>query len=275
MQAMDTALLPTLFVSHGSPMLAVDPGETGPALAQWGAALRQAHPALRGVVMMSPHWMSHGLHVMTHPRPATWHDFGGFPEALYQLQYPAPGDPVLAGQVLQRLAAAGLPASADAERPFDHGAWVPMRYLFPAADLPLVQLSLPMSAGPADVYAIGQALSGLRAEGILLVGSGSMTHNLREFFGGRPPQQAPAADHVQAFARWVETTLQAGDLDALLDYRTRAPDAVRVHPTDEHYLPLYLALGAAGWGQPGGPVPDYLTREVMYRYLAMDAISLH
>lgn len=274
MPTMDTQCLPTLFVSHGSPMLAVHPGQTGPALAEWGATLRQAHPGLRGVVMMSPHWMSTGLQVMTHPWPATWHDFGGFPEALYQLQYPAPGAPALAQQVLQRLQAAGLAASADPERPFDHGAWVPMRYLFPAANVPLVQLSLPASAGPAEVYAIGQALAGLRAEGILLVGSGSMTHNLREFMGGRPPQQSPAADHVQAFARWVEATLQAGDLNALLDYRRRAPEAVRAHPTDEHFLPMYLALGAAGWGQPGSPQPRYLTREVMYRYLAMDAFSL-
>lgn len=275
MRGMSANALPSLFVSHGSPMLAVDPGHTGPALAQWGAALRQAHPGLRGVVMMSPHWMSRGLRVMTHPQPATWHDFGGFPEALYQLQYPAPGHPGLADAVMQRLTAAGLAASADAERPFDHGAWVPMRYLFPAADVPLVQLSLPASARPADVYAVGRALAGLREEGVLLVGSGSMTHNLQAFFAGRPPQQAPAAAYVQAFARWVEDALQAGDLDALLDYRNRAPDAARAHPTDEHFLPLYLALGAAGWGQPGGPKPHYITREVMYSHLAMDAIGLH
>lgn len=270
---MKTERLPTLFVSHGSPMLALDPGQTGPALQQWGQALRRDHPGLRGVVLMSPHWMSHGLQVMTHPQPATWHDFGGFPDALYRLQYPAPGDPVLAQAVLQRLAAAGLAAQADPERPFDHGAWVPMRYLFPTADVPLVQLSLPAAAGPADVYAIGQALAGLREQGILLLSTGSMTHNLREFFAGRPDQEAPAADYVQAFARWVETTLVAGDLPALLAYRNRAPHAERAHPSDEHYLPLYFALGAAGWGQPGGPQPQYLTREVIYRYLAMDAMA--
>ena len=143
-------------------MFALEPGETGPVLAQWGRALRQAHGPLRGVVVMSPHWMSRGVEVMTGARPSTWHDFGGFPPALYELQYPAPGAPQLAQEVMDRLQAAGIAASANAQRPFDHGAWVPLMHLLPDADLPVVQLSLPASAGPAETHALGAALAGLR-----------------------------------------------------------------------------------------------------------------
>ena len=263
--------IPALFVSHGSPMFALEPGASGPALQRWGAALAAAlHGALRGVVVMSPHWMAPGASVMTGAQPATWHDFGGFPRPLYALQYPAPGAPSLATEVLQRLQAAGLPTRADAERPFDHGAWVPLMHLFPQADVPLVQVALPADAGPAEVYAIGAALAGLRAQGVLVVGSGSMTHNLAEFFGGaREP-----APYVVAFSRWVEEAVSRGDKAALLDYRRQAPHAARAHPSEDHFLPIFFALGAAGWG---GGVPagvEYLTREVMYGMLAMDSFAL-
>ncbi len=121
-QPISPAALPTLYVSHGAPRFALAPGNTGPALTQWGAQLRAQHPGLRGVVVMSPHWMAQGVTVMTGARPATWHDFGGFPPELYQLQYPAPGDPALAGQVLDLLRQVGMDAWCDAARPFDHGA---------------------------------------------------------------------------------------------------------------------------------------------------------
>ena len=271
---MTDSLLPVLFVSHGSPMFALDPGQTGPALQRMGARLRERGD-LRAVLVLSPHWMSRGIEVMTNPQPATWHDFGGFPEPLYRLQYPAPGAPELAQQVLALLQAAGLPAQANPERPFDHGAWVPLRFLLPAADLPVLQLSLSAQLGPRELYALGQALAGLREQGVLLLATGSMTHNLREFMSGRPEQDAPAAPYVQEFARWVEARLLAQDSERLFDYRRQAPHAVRAHPTDEHYLPLYFALGAAGWGRPGAAEPEYFNREVMYSYLAMDAIAFH
>lgn len=266
--------VPALFLSHGSPMLALEPGATGPALTACGRALHRADRPLRAVVLMSPHWMAPEIRVMTHPRPDTWHDFGGFPEALYRLQYPAPGSPAVAQQVLEALQAAGLPARADAQRPFDHGAWMPLRFLLPEAQVPVVQVALPARAGPEAVYAIGAALRGLRDQGVLLIGSGSMTHNLHEFFGSRPELDATAAPYAHDFARWVEAALQAQDAPRLFDYRRQAPTAVRAHPTDEHFLPLFFALGAAGWGQPGGPTPDYLSREVMYSHLAMDALLL-
>ena len=264
--AASPTVVPALYVSHGAPLFAVDAGETGPALTRWGQGLRAQFPALRGVVIMSPHWMARTPQVMTGPQPATWHDFGGFPPALYQLQYPAPGAPALAQEVLALLQAADVPAQGDAQRPFDHGAWVPLMHLFPEADLPVVQVALPVGAGPAEVYALGAALRGLRSQGVLVMGSGSMTHNLAEFFGGaREP-----APYVIAFSRWIESALERGDMKALLNYRSLAPHAERAHPTEDHFLPLFFALGAAGDDLHA----NYLSREVMYSMLAMDAFAL-
>lgn len=263
------SVVPSLFVSHGAPLFAVDAGETGPALTRWGQELRARLPGLRGVVIMSPHWMARGVRVATGAQPATWHDFGGFPPALYELQYPAPGAPVLAQEVLDLLAAAGVAAQGDAQRPFDHGAWVPLLHLFPQADVPVVQVALPVGAGPAQVHALGAALRPLAQQGVLLVGSGSMTHNLAEFMGSGEGEGTPAP-YVQAFSRWVEDAVQRHDVPALLDYRDRAPHARRAHPTDEHFLPLFFALGAA----PQDWQTHYISREVMYRMLAMDAFAL-
>lgn len=262
----DAARVPALFVSHGAPLFAIEAGSTGPALARWGQTLRKNFASLRGVVVMSPHWMAPTPRVMTSAQPATWHDFGGFPPALYALQYPAPGSPALAHEVIALLQSAGMAAQGDAERPFDHGAWVPLMHLFAQADLPVVQVALPSQAGPAEVYAMGVALRSLRQSGVLVMGSGSMTHNLREFFGG----EREPAPYVLEFSRWIEDTLLRGDLAALLDYRRRAPHAARAHPTDDHFLPLFFALGAAG----DDLRPDYLSREVMYGVLAMDAFAL-
>ena len=246
-------------------MFALEPGSTGPALTQWSKAL-QSHGPLRGVVVMSPHWMARAPAVMVNPRPQTWHDFGGFPPELYQLQYPAPGSTALGLEVQGLLKQAGIAAQADPERPLDHGAWVPLMHLFPDADVPVVQVALPVDAGPQEVLAMGRALQGLRASGVLLIGSGSMTHNLSEFFGG---ERAPLP-YVMEFSRWVEAALQRGDVDALLNYRTQTPHAVRAHPSEDHFLPLFFALGAAD----EGATPQYLSREVMHGILAMDAFAL-
>jgi 4,5-DOPA dioxygenase extradiol len=271
MSASVASPLPALFISHGAPLFAVEPGTTGPALTRWGQALKDAAGAgLRGIVIMSPHWMAREPAVMTNAAPATWHDFGGFPQALYSLQYPAPGHPGLGREVLGLLQSVGIAAHGDEKRPLDHGAWVPLMHLFPDASVPVVQVALPASYGPAETYAMGQALAGLRAQGVLLIGSGSMTHNLGEFFGGaREP-----APYVAAFSRWVEATLERGDFSAMLEYRRLAPDAQRAHPSEDHFLPIFFALGAAGWGGPQGARPDYLSREVMYSMLAMDSFAL-
>jgi 4,5-DOPA dioxygenase extradiol len=219
---------------------------------------------------MSPHWMARTPAVMTNPAPATWHDFGGFPAALYQLQYPAAGSAELGQEVLDLLKQAGIAAQADAQRPLDHGTWVPLMHLYPQADVPVVQVALPVGAGPKEVLALGQALSALPGQGVLVMGTGSMTHNLGEFFGGgREP-----SPYVLAFSRWVESAVARGDRTALLNYRELAPHAHRAHPTEDHFLPVFFALGAAGWGGEA-PVPtDYISREVMYSMLAMDAFAV-
>ena len=267
---MTTTHMPTLFVSHGAPLFALEPGETGPALAQWARAHADAP---RAVVIMSPHWMARTPMVMTNAAPTTWHDFGGFPRPLYSLQYPAAGNPVLAQRVLDLLEAAGIAAQADAQRPFDHGTWVPLMHLYPQANIPVVQVALPLGYGPREVYAMGQALQALRGEGVLVMGSGAMTHNLGEFgaYGGGVP-----APYAVEFSRWVESAVARGDRTALLNYRELAPHAHRAHPTEDHFLPLFFALGAADWGQEeAAPALDYLSREILYGMLAMDAFALH
>lgn len=229
--------LPTLFISHGSPLFALRPGRLGPALATLGQRL----PRPRAVVVVSPHWMRPTLEVSTAASRETMHDFGGFPRPLYELDYPAPGAPELAEAVVAELARHGLDARVNAARARDHGAWVPLMHLYPAADVPVIQVSQPSAPSPLALLELGQALAPLRQAGMLLIGSGSLTHNLRDLGDERHVQP-----YAAEFAGWVWERLQAGDLDALLDYRQRAPGAVRAHPTDEHFLPLFFALGAAG-----------------------------
>lgn len=233
-------MLPSLFISHGSPMLALEPGASGPALKRLAAGL----PRPKAIVLVSAHWESPELTVASHPAPATWHDFGGFPPALFAVQYPAPGEPALAARIVELLAAHGLTARLDAKRPFDHGAWVPMSLMYPEADIPLIQISLPSQLGPTDQTEIGRALSSLRNEDILLIGSGSITHNLRELDWQAGPESIEP--WAKAFRDWMIDKLTADDEIALHDYRRHAPFAVRSHPTDEHLLPLYFARGAGG-----------------------------
>lgn len=233
-------MLPSLYISHGSPMLALEPGESGPALKRLAAQL--AKP--KAIVLLSAHWESADLRVASHPAPETWHDFGGFPRALYAVQYPAPGDPALAARIVQLLATHGLPAQLDAKRPFDHGAWVPLSLMYPAADIPVVQVSLPSQLGPAGLNEVGQALASLRSEGILIIGSGSITHNLRELDWQAGPESVEP--WAKAFRDWMIEKLAADDEAALHQYRQQAPFAAKNHPSDEHLLPLYFARGAGG-----------------------------
>ncbi|MDD2056027.1 dioxygenase [Pseudomonas putida] len=233
-------MLPSLFISHGSPMLALEPGASGPALARLAAEL----PRPKAIVVVSAHWESRELLVSSSPQPDTWHDFGGFPAALYAVQYPAPGEPALAQRVSQLLCTAGLPARLDPQRPFDHGTWVPLSLMYPSADIPVVQVSLPTQLGPKLQEMVGRALAGLREENILLIGSGSITHNLGELdWRAGPDSIEPWA---KAFRDWMIEKLAADDTQALHDYRHQAPFAVRSHPSDEHLLPLYFARGAGG-----------------------------
>jgi len=233
-------MFPSLYISHGSPMLALEPGASGPALARLAAQM----PKPRAIVIVSAHWESNELLVGGNPQPDTWHDFGGFPKALFEVQYPAPGDPQLAAEVVELLKAAELPARIDAKRPFDHGVWVPLSLMYPQADIPVVQVSLPTRGGPALQTRVGHALASLREHGVLLIGSGSITHNLRELDWHAGPESVEP--WAKSFRDWMIEKLAANDEAALHDYRHQAPNAVRNHPSDEHLLPLYFARGAGG-----------------------------
>jgi 4,5-DOPA dioxygenase extradiol len=231
---------PTLFLSHGSPMQAVEPGIAGRAWQRLGASL--ARPD--AILIASAHWET-GLPMTTgSAAPQTIHDFGGFPRELYAIRYGAPGAPALAARAVALLKEAGIAAGIDGCRGLDHGAWVPLRWMYPDADVPIVQLAVQPGRGTAHHLEVGRALAPLRDENVMIVGSGHTTHNLRDYMQERRGG-APVA-YAAAFARWVGERLATHDTDALLAYRELAPDAVRAHPTDEHFLPLFVAYGAAG-----------------------------
>lgn len=233
-------MLPSLFISHGSPMLALEPGASGPALVKLAADITRPN----AIVVVSAHWESPYLRLTAGEKPQTWHDFGGFPAELYTVQYPAPGAPQLAEDIAQQLNDAGLPAQLDAQRPFDHGAWVPLSLMYPNADIPVLQLSLPSHLGPELQTRVGRTLASLRAQGILLIGSGSITHNLGALNWRAGPEVI--TPWAKEFRDWMVEKLAADDEAALHHYRRLAPHAMRNHPSEEHLLPLFFARGAGG-----------------------------
>jgi len=233
--------LPSLFVSHGSPTFAIDPGRAGPLLTELGRKL----PRPRAIVVLSPHWMTRGVRVASTASPETIHDFGGFPDELYRIQYPAPGSPDVAARVLTLLNADGWNAAADEEWGMDHGAWVPVRHLYPEADVPVVQVSMPHTLDGPGAVRLGRALAPLASEGILLIGSGSITHNLRDVRWNREGGGEDAPAYATEFVTWARKAVTNGDEHALANYLQSAPHALRAHPTPEHYLPLPFAFGAA------------------------------
>lgn len=232
--------LPTLFLSHGSPMTALEPGAAGEA---W-AALARSLPRPRALLVASAHWET-GLPMLTgNPKPSTIHDFGGFPDALHAIVYPAPGAPDVASEAANLLKAAGITAGVDGCRGLDHGTWVPLLHMYPDASVPVVELSLQPERGAAHHLALGAALAPLADEGVLVIGSGHVTHNLRDWM--MHARRGGELAYVPAFAQWLAGRLEAGDVEALVDWRDRGPEAARAHPTDEHFLPLLVAFGAAG-----------------------------
>jgi 4,5-DOPA dioxygenase extradiol len=232
--------MPSLYISHGSPMTALQPGLVGERLTALAAEL----PRPRAIVVATAHWLAHQPCVGGANKPETVHDFYGFPAELFAIQYPAPGAPALAAQVMTLLGDAGLQPQLDPNHGLDHGVWVPLRLMYPQADIPVVPISIQPEKGPAHQYAVGRALTSLREQGVLVIGSGSITHNLHDFRRGF--SAAREAPYVRPFIGWIEQQLADGNIDALLDYRRQAPFAERAHPTDEHLLPFYVALGAAG-----------------------------
>ena len=254
--------MPSLYVSHGSPMLPLEPGTAGPMLKALGRDLPQ--PA--AILAFSPHWMARAPAVGSSPKPPTIHDFGGFDPALHELRYPAAGNPELAQRVAGLLQAAGWPAALDPGRGLDHGVWVPLRFMFPQADVPVVPLAMPWPLDAAGAYKLGQVLAPLADDGVLLFGTGSLTHNLHEFHPGAATDEPPEP-YVLEFVDWMRDAIERGATDALLDYRRQAPHAVRAHPSDEHLLPLFWALGAAGKTAK----PQHRSGGVHYGTLSMDA----
>ena len=262
-------MLPTLFISHGAPSLALEPGRTGPALQRIGQ--RWPHP--KAILIVSPHWMTSGLRISARRQQQALHDFSGFSPELHRLGYPAPGAPELAAELQQMLRQAGLDATLDEERRLDHGAWVPLRWMYPQADIPVLQLSLP-DWPAAQQLALGQALRPLRQQGVLIIGSGSLTHNLHEFFQHyrHLPMQAGSEVYAEEFREWIMARLQARDVSALLDYRRQAPHAARAHPTEEHFMPLFVAWGAC---DVEVAQVERLNDEMSYRILALDAFAFN
>ena len=253
------AALPSVFISHGSPMHALQPGPAGEA---WQALGRRL-PRPRAILIASAHWETNLPMLTGNPKPETIHDFYNFPEPLYRLRYPAPGAPDVAQRAQAVLKAAGFTAAIDGCRGLDHGAWTPLLYAYPQHDVPVVQISIQPALGPRHHLQVGKALGGLSKEGVLIVGSCHMTHNLRDWARG----QGRPEPYAREFQAWVFEKLEEKDLDALLEYRSRSPHGVRAHPTDEHFLPLFVALGAAQEDAKPERIYDAIDSGV----LAMDA----
>jgi 4,5-DOPA dioxygenase extradiol len=228
--------LPAIFVSHGAPTLAIDRDPTHEFLRGLGPSLGTP----KAILCVSAHWEARVPTVSLSPGPPTIHDFYGFPRELYDLRYPAPGAPEVANRTLELLKSDGWETAADSKRGLDHGAWVPLLLMYPEAQIPVTQLSVQTHLGAAAHLKMGRALAPLRKEGVLLLGSGGAVHNLALFGMDQTPAWAAGFDE------WLNEKILSGAEDELAHYRTRNPDALTAHPTEEHFLPLFVAMGAGG-----------------------------
>jgi 4,5-DOPA dioxygenase extradiol len=255
--------MPSLFLSHGAPTLPLTDTPARAFLQQLGETLERP----QAILVVSAHWETARPTVSAVDRNDTIHDFHGFPRALYDMRYPAPGSPTLATRVADLLTADGLDCAIERSRGLDHGAWVPLLLMFPQADIPVLQLSVQPHLGPEHHLRVGRALASLRQEGVLIIGSGSFTHDLSEFRGHGANDPAP--DWVNNFADWFHGGLIERRTGNLLDYRRQAPFATKNHPTEEHLLPLYVALGAAGENAQA----ERLHASATYSVLRMDVYA--
>ena len=256
-------MLPALFLSHGSPMLALTDSPARDFLRGLGRELQ----APSAILVASAHWETPMPTFNAVARNTTIHDVYGFPAALFAMRYEPPGAPALAEKAVALLADAGLASAIDRQRGLDHGAWVPLSLMYPDANIPVVQVGIQSGLDPAHHLRLGKALAPLRKENVLIIGSGSFTHNLSKL--RRDGVDAPQPPDVVAFADWFDTAIKQQRIEDLLNYRTRAPYAEQQHPTDEHLLPLYVALGAAG----EKPAAERLHSSAMYSSLRMDAYA--
>lgn len=236
----------TLFLSHGAPTLALDHSPTVAFLHDLGTRISKP----RALIVVSAHHTTTAPVLGAHPAPPTVHDFGGFPEALYRLRYPAPGAVALAERAGTALKEAGFDATMDPRHGIDHGVWVPLLHLFPAADIPVLPLSVSPGRDAAWHLALGRALVPLLSDGVLLIGSGGFVHNLGRLAWQTPDARIPS-DWARDFADWMTARIQDGEADCAADWLTRAPQPRLAHPTPEHLLPLFVAWGAAGAGVAG------------------------
>jgi 4,5-DOPA dioxygenase extradiol len=260
----NTKEFPSLFVSHGAPSLALDDNEAVAFMHELGRTLGRP----KAILCVSAHWETDIPTVSAAEHPETIHDFGGFPEAMYQLRYPAPGAPALAARVTELLEEAGIPSKSSPDRGLDHGAWVPLMLIYPDADIPVAQLSVQRGADPAYHYRIGQALARLRQEGVLVLATGSAVHNLRMIQReNTPPEWALEFDN------WLYEKITEGRYAEALDYRQKAPNSTLAHPTDEHLLPLFVAMGAGAGVGDDHPHGTSLHRSWTFGSLSMAAYS--
>jgi len=268
---MDTSSLPSIFVSHGSPMTALEPGAAGAFMQSLGRRIDAQFGRPKAILAISAHTAARAPVLLAGARHEAVYDFGGFDPKLYTLRYDAPGAPDLARRVTALMSAAGLPVHVSPEGGLDHGNWTPLRYMYPDADLPILPLAFVPSQSPAQQFALGQALAPLADEAVLVLASGSITHNLRRVFeqGLRGPVDRPEIAESAAFRHWLLERSGARDWEALFDYRARAPYAADMHPTDEHLLPWYIAAGAGGREN----APLRLHDSVTYGSLGMDAYA--
>ncbi len=255
-----SATLPTIFVSHGAPSLLIEPCPARNFLTTLGSALERP----KAILCVSAHWTTSSPLVTGTPAPPLIYDFGGFADELYDTAYPAPGNPVMAERVVTLLKEHGIAAEKDMERGLDHGTWVPLKLMYPTADIPVLQLSVQPHQTPAHHLAMGKALRSLREEGVLILASGSATHNLRDFFG-RAIDAAPP-EYVSSFDEWLQTSIVDNDREGLLDYLHKGPHAAANHPTPEHFLPLFVALG-------GGDAGRTLHRSYTFGVISMAAYA--
>jgi 4,5-DOPA dioxygenase extradiol len=269
--AMDSNRLPSIFVSHGSPMTALEPGAAGAFMKILGPRISATFGRPKAILAISAHTAARAPVLLASERHEAVYDFGGFDPKLHTLRYDARGAPALAQRVASLMGAAGLAVHLSPEGGLDHGNWTPLRYMFPDADIPILPLAFVPSQSPAQQFALGAALAPLADDGVLVLASGSITHNLRRVFstGMRGPVDAPEIAESRAFRDWMLARSEARDWDALFDYRARAPHAADMHPTDEHLLPWYVAAGAGGRES----TPHRLHDSVTYGCLGMDAYA--
>jgi 4,5-DOPA dioxygenase extradiol len=256
------SVLPSIFISHGAPDLSLNPSPARDFLSQLGQQFQKP----KAILVISAHWNSDHPMVSAATHPETIHDFGGFPSALYRLQYPAPGSPQFAYRIHTLLQAANFASEIVTDRGLDHGAWSPLMLSYPDADIPTLQLSIQPRQDAAYHLRLGQALEVLREE-VLILASGAVTHNLMEV--RRDDFEAPPPYWVSEFTDWLTTKVIAGDIAALVNYRQLAPYAKRNHPTSEHLLPLFVAMGAGG----ENPQAVQLHSSYTYGVLSMAAFS--